>query len=271
MSINFNAIANPYANLTITPHLFDDLAGSSAAAVTEFFNRYPDLAKNREFVEALRMKRNEVARERYGYGAKAWDKLTTYTVVLPVRGSLYSRIFPVYMRTLEHPEGVMYPQANRPVIAITPKGKMCMYVGNEKVVNAYSWSEKDFNKKCKNPLPIGIYTEDGKVNLAEAAAYIVDETDRQDFVEFFQDFPTDLILAKTPLEHREAILVTQEMVDAGFDWLIDEWVAELDKDGNYYIPGEVITPVAVNDGVILGREMYRIEAVAFDDTHVCVG
>ena len=270
--MKFTTIANPYAStLTINEHLFVDLACSNAATVTEFFNKYPELAKIREFVEALRMKRNEVARERYGYGAKAWDKLTTYTVVLPVRGNLYNKIFPVYMRTLEHPEGVIYPQTHRPVIAITPKGKMCMYVGDEKVVNAYSWSEKDFAKKCKNPLPIGIYTSLGKTNLAEAAAYIVDEADRQDFVEFFQDFPTDLILAKTPLEHREAILVTKEMVDDGFDWLIDEWVAELDKDGNYYIPNEVITPVAVNDGVILGREMYRIEAVAFDDTHMCVG
>jgi hypothetical protein len=274
--MSINAINNPYANqFTVNDHLFIDLANCDAAYIAEFFAQFPAFAKDQAFVEALRIARNEVIRKRFGYGAAEWDKLPTYTVVLQARGSLYSRIFPLYMSTLEHPEGVLYPQENRPVIAITPKGTMCMYVpsgdSQVKVANAFSWSAKDFAKKCKNPLPIGIYTEEGKANLAEVAAAIVDETDRQDFVEFFKDFPSDLILAKTPLEHRQAILVTKEMVDAGFDWLIDEWVATLDKDGNFYIPNEVITPVAVNDGVILNTEVYRIEAVPFDEGHICVG
>lgn len=248
-------------------HIIIDLANSSKQIVTAFFAQHPELANDREFVESLRIARNEVIRNRIMSSAEAWDKLPTDTIVLPKRSGLLKVLFPLYVSTPEHPEGVLYNPDNYCVFRTTG-GRLYNYMPNDyKVADTFTWTDKDFARKCANPMPIGNATEEGRKNLAEVAASITNEADRAEFLEFFSLFAIDFFLAKTKVEHRQLIVVTDDMYADGIDWLIDEWVGTLDQNGGYYIPAGVITNVVAGDAIVLNDEVYRIEKTLFNETH----
>ena len=188
-------------------------------------------------------------------------KLAMANIVMPTLESqgLMALVFPGMVITKEQPKGCFYGATAAPVIRVLG-GKVL----SNGMADAYAWSPETYAKKAKESYPIG-FGYGASVESVKWAMEIVnsigDPMERELMIKFFLEQPS-LRLVFSAEENRTAIEVTQELFDAGLQYVIDDWMKE-DELGLCDV-----TQLNVGDYLIVTKDgYYCIRREEFLETH----
>ena len=127
-------------------------------------------------------------------------------------------------------------------------------------IDRYTWSDEDLSK-AKVRKEIGYVSLKSLFNLLWFCRLLKDKNDRKLLKQQLKILRLPFILAYTPAEQRKCLIVTQELLDAGLTFCIDEW-ENPDENGKYHH-----TELKVGDVLVFNKTVYRVEASIANKTY----
>ena len=213
-----------------------------------------------------KLTRSRDIRQQFGDKIIPCTKMLQDAIVLPKfsDNELLPYLLYQVVPTMENPDGEKYDANKFHIVFRVVDGKLLRFIekNGRKHADVYAWDEATFVKKCKHPKPIGNGSDDGRAVLKEVADTIPDTNERKMFVDFFKIFAIDFVLAHTAEESRQCIVVTDELISQGLDYVINKW-AEPNEKGEY-----PITKLVAGDLLIVEDEyFYCVEKSVAVDTY----
>lgn len=122
-----------------------------------------------------------------------------------------------------------YAPSYHPLCRINQRGELLDENG---MLDAYAWTEAEFNKFAEKVEPFGGNSGQGILNMCEIIPTIRNAKHRLMFAHRMAREKRDLLLVTSAQENRRCVEVTQELYNKGLVAWIDNWVSP-DEMGDY--------------------------------------